>query len=48
MVQSISTTDHLSIIRDFVKRVGIDGQFADTEDEIRGYLKAKLENLRRG
>lgn len=37
----------MSIIRDYVKRVRIDVQFADTEDKIRSYFRAKLENLRR-
>lgn len=35
MVLSTSTTDSLSIIRDFVQRTGIYVQFAVTEDEIR-------------
>lgn len=47
MSQPNITTDRLSIIRDLVGRVGIDVQFAETEDEIRGYLKAKLKDLRR-
>lgn len=47
MSQSIYITDRLSIIFDFVERVSIDLQLADTEDEIRGYLRAKLEIPRR-
>lgn len=47
MSQSISTTDRLSIIRDFEQRTGIDEQLAETEDEIDGYLRARLENPRR-
>lgn len=41
MSQWISAPDRLSIIRDFVERVRNDVYFADTGDEIRGYLWAK-------
>lgn len=43
---SISITDWLSLIRDFVGRMGVKVEFAETEAEIRGYLQAKLENAR--
>lgn len=33
--QSISKTDRLSILRDFVGHMGVEVQFAKTEDEIR-------------
>lgn len=46
MSQSISTTDHLSIIRSFVDLVGTDVQFANTEDKIRGHMRANLKNAR--
>lgn len=45
--QLIFSTDCLSIIHNFVRRVGIDTQYAEMKAEIRGYLQAKLENARR-
>lgn len=44
MSRSISTTNRLSIILAFVERVGTVSQLAETEDEIRGNLRAKFEN----
>lgn len=38
LTQSISKTNLLSIICDFVERVGIDFQLAETEEKIWGYL----------
>lgn len=45
--QSISTTESLSIARDFLGCVDIDDQFGDKEDNICGYLNAKLKDLHR-
>lgn len=42
--RSISITDRLSTIRDFVGRMGVDVQFTKIKDEICRYLQAKLEN----
>lgn len=44
--QSMSNIDLLLILRDFVERVGFDVAFAETEEEVRGYLQTKLENAR--
>lgn len=48
VLQSVSDTDCLSMIRDIVGRTGVDFDSAETEYEIRGFLRAKLENARRG
>lgn len=42
VLRSIPTMDRLSIICEFVKRVGDAVHFAGTEKEIRGYLQAML------
>lgn len=46
MSQAISKIDFLLIICDFVQCTSIGVQFADAEEETRGYLLEKLENLR--
>lgn len=44
--QSISNTDLLSIIREFVERLRVKIQCAEKEEGIRGYLRSNLENAR--
>lgn len=46
--QSISNTDSSSFKRDLVGSVDVDTKFVKTEDEIRGCLRDKVENVRRG
>lgn len=41
--QSIYNTDRLSIIRDYLGCICVDVQFEEAKDEIRSYLRAKLE-----
>lgn len=45
--QSNANLDRLSIIRDYAKRVGLDVKSAETEEKLRGYLQANLENAHR-
>lgn len=43
----VSNTDRLSAIRNFMRPMDANVEVAETEKEIRGYLRAKLENARR-
>lgn len=45
--QPIYSTNRLSIISDFIGCVATDVEFAKMGEVIRGYLRAKLENVRR-
>lgn len=47
VLELISNTNCLSIICLFVEWAGVDVQLAETEEKIKGYLRVKLENVRR-
>lgn len=43
--QSITNIDRFSIVRDFIGLVGVEVEFAETEEAIRGYLRSNLGSV---